>query len=434
MPVQKLTKRLVDALRPLPDADVMVWDSELKGFGVRVKPTGAKAYVIQYRTRQRVGRRLTLGSTSLLTVEEARRKAAKHLVEVRDGADPAQQRHDDRAARTLDQVWDAFVDGYLDPAQRKVKPITRESYVVLYDRHVRGRFGKRPIDAITEEDLRKFHAGLSGTPYSANRTLAALSSCWSYTFGKRHNPCIGLRRFKEEEVQRRLSPGELRALGEAMRAFARLPTRHPSLAPFFLLTALTGTRKGEWLIARWRMVDWESGLLWLEDSKTGGKPVEIPALALQVLEVVRERARSVGAFEPDAFVLPGRLAGKPLVNPYKAWDVIRQQAGTPNLRIHDLRHLFGTVSHRSGASQKTVAMLLGHSQLKTTERYIHGYDEDRKAAAELTAGQLSKAMRLVTSARTGASAAKRLLDAGQSPARASARPSERPRQQKKQAR
>jgi len=98
----KLTKRAIDGLKPdASGRDVFVWDDELKGFGVRIKPSGAAAYLIQYKTPQRKTRRLAFGKVTILTPEEARAKARKLLAEVADGADPSSDRHANRSALTI---------------------------------------------------------------------------------------------------------------------------------------------------------------------------------------------------------------------------------------------------------------------------------------------------------------------------------------------
>jgi len=92
----KLTKRVVDAIRP--DAtghDVFVWDTgdgSLKGFGVRMKPSGAATYLVQYRTKEGRTRRLALGRVRVLTPDEARALASDILKQVALGGEPSAER------------------------------------------------------------------------------------------------------------------------------------------------------------------------------------------------------------------------------------------------------------------------------------------------------------------------------------------------------
>lgn len=414
----KLTKRLIDAIDPTPDRDVWIWDSEVRGFGVRMKPSGTNSFVLQYRNRFGRSRKLTIGSVQVFSVEQARDRARKHLVAIRDGEDPAEDRELDRAAVTLGQAWDRYLRDYARP---KKKPSSVASDVALWDRFLSSSWSKKPVAAITRGDVRSLHAKLSGTPYQANRLIALLSRIftlsetdWGYREGL-PNPCRGLERYREQSRERLLSEDELQRLGQALKNFASRDDRLPSFAPFFALTILTGTRKGEWISARWRDVDFARGLLVLPDSKTGAKVVELPRPALAILEAWRAR---FPAFKSDDHVLPGRKAGEPIKHPYRAFKEILREAGIEDLRIHDLRHLFGSVSHREGASQRVVAMLLGHRQLSTTERYLQAHFEERKAAAETTAQAIESALQITseaTSSDTRQDASRTASTSGEAP-------------------
>jgi hypothetical protein len=95
----KLTKRVVDAARKAA-GDVFLWDDEIPGFGLRIKPSGAKSFIVQYRNANGRSCRLTVGRYGVLTVEEGRKEAKLALAEVLKGADPAEsragaRRHDD---------------------------------------------------------------------------------------------------------------------------------------------------------------------------------------------------------------------------------------------------------------------------------------------------------------------------------------------------
>jgi len=110
----KLSKRTVDAIRPDPTGrDVFVWDSgdgALKGFGVRMKPSGAAAWLVQYRTKEGRTRRLVLGKLSVLTPDEARTIAGEKLKEVTKGGDPSAERHRTRReALTISELADLYV-------------------------------------------------------------------------------------------------------------------------------------------------------------------------------------------------------------------------------------------------------------------------------------------------------------------------------------
>jgi len=108
-----ITKRTVEALRP-GERDVVAWDDRLRGFGVRVKPSGVRSYLIQYRNKHGRSRRLTLGEHGKITAEKARELAERHFAAVKEGRDPAEER---RAAREAPTVR-SFAERYLSRARR----------------------------------------------------------------------------------------------------------------------------------------------------------------------------------------------------------------------------------------------------------------------------------------------------------------------------
>src|SRR5262249_53373312 len=123
-PMAKLTKRVVDALRPDPyGKDVFAWDAgdgALKGFGIRMKPSGAASYLVQYRNKEGRTRRLVLGKLGTLTPDQSRRLAAEAVRGVAEGDDPSAER---RAVRGAISVAD-LCDLYLAGARNRIKNST----------------------------------------------------------------------------------------------------------------------------------------------------------------------------------------------------------------------------------------------------------------------------------------------------------------------
>jgi hypothetical protein len=122
--MSKLTKRFVDSLRPdRSGKDLFYWEGgngALKGFGVRLKPSGAGAFMIQYRNAEGRTRRMVIGKIGTLTVEEARGLARDRLIAVTKGADPSADRHAVRGAMTVGELLDL----YLRNADGRIKPST----------------------------------------------------------------------------------------------------------------------------------------------------------------------------------------------------------------------------------------------------------------------------------------------------------------------
>ena len=129
---------------------------------------------------------------------------------------------------------------------------------------------------------------------------------------------------------------------------------------------------------KWEHVDQALGFLRLPDSKTGARIVTLGAPALQLLAGVPQ-------FEGNPYVFPGERRGHHLVGLPKVWRKARDRADLPSLRLHDLRHAYGSVAATSGAGLFIVAKLLGHADLKSTQRYVHLADDPVRAMADQTA-------------------------------------------------
>src|SRR5262245_55931925 len=106
----KLTKRTVAGVALDPGRDIYIWDDEVRGFGLRVKPTGVRSFIVQYRNSSGVSRRITIGKSGILTVEEARMLAKRALADVINGGDPAAKRSEQRRAMTMRQLCRAYLE------------------------------------------------------------------------------------------------------------------------------------------------------------------------------------------------------------------------------------------------------------------------------------------------------------------------------------
>jgi len=238
----KITKRVVDLLRPdTSGLDVFKWDAgdgALKGFGVRVKPSGAKSYFVQYRNSEGRTRRLVLGRVGELTPDQARELASDRLKQVRLGGDPSAERHAARAGITVAEVCDL----YLADAKGRIKATTLAMDRSRIECHVKPLIGRRAVAGLTRRDIERFQAdvaagktakprkekGRSGRTAGgrgvASRTVGMLGAI--FEFAKRHgtiedNPARGIRRFADNKLRRFLNADELRALGVAMRKAQR---------------------------------------------------------------------------------------------------------------------------------------------------------------------------------------------------------------------
>jgi hypothetical protein len=216
-----ISKRGVDQLKPA-SREYFVWDRDLKGFGLRVQPTGEKSYVVKYRAgsgRKAPTRRVTLGRVGTITPDEARKLAKVGLGSVAHGLDPAAVKAARRSALTLKELANLFLSEHVEA---KRKPATASHYRDILQRIVLPELGTRQGEKVTTSDLARLHVRMKKRPYQANRMLAVVGSLYAFA-GKRKlvpggfNPVRGIDRYPEKGRERFLSEQELARLGGAIR-------------------------------------------------------------------------------------------------------------------------------------------------------------------------------------------------------------------------
>ena len=380
----KITKRIVDALRP-HDRERVVWDDEIRGFGVRVHPTGKRVYIVKYRHKGRVVK-TTIGPHGPIAPAEARARAAEIITAARTGKDPAAVggRHGARGP-TMAELARRFLEEYVSS---HCKPGTRTVYRSALENHVIPRLGNRRVADIERADIVALHHELRATPYQANRTVQILSRFFTLSeiWGLRpdgSNPCRHVKRFREEKRERFLSDAEYGRLGAALKQGEEQGLEPPAVTAAIRLLMLTGCRRSEILTLHWEHVDLEAGELRLPDSKTGAKVVHLGDPAVAVLRAVPRR-------EDDPFVIAGSRPGRPIKDLHHYWQRIRTRAGLEGVRIHDLRHSYASGGLLVGEGLPMIGKLLGHSNVHMTARYAHLANDPLKSAANRIANRIAE--------------------------------------------
>ena len=157
----KLTKRAIATIVPDSTRDKCIWDDEVRGFGLRIKSTGVRSFIVQYRNSSRVSRRITLGKVGVLTVEEARTLAKRALADVIKGGDPAEKRSEERKAMTVRQLCHAYVEAsdkglIMGKCGQPKKPSTRYVDQGRITRHILPLLGNRLVRDLTIPDIARF--------------------------------------------------------------------------------------------------------------------------------------------------------------------------------------------------------------------------------------------------------------------------------------
>jgi integrase len=348
----KITKRMVDGIAPPVSGEVNLWDSEVPGFSLRVRATGSKVYVAEYRNQAQRKRRVTLGPHGRLTVEQARDLARQVLAAAAQGRDPAEDRQESRSAPALEDLASRYVEQHATPKKKSSSVEADKRLLRLY---ILPALGRRKVAEIGLKDIADLHHAMRNTPPQANRMLALLSKMFNLAerWGLRtqgSNPCRWVDRYPEKHRERFLSAAEIARLGAVLD---EEEATEPLVVLAIRLLLLTGARRNEVLTLRWSDVDFERSALCLPDSKTGAKmiPVGPPVLAL---------LSAAPRLEGNPYVIPGRRAGGRLVGLFRPWARIRERAELGELRLHDLRHSFASIGAAAGLGLPILGSILGH--------------------------------------------------------------------------
>lgn len=370
----KLTKRVVDQIVP-GDAEAMHWDDELKGFGLRVWPSGRKVYVVMSRVKGRL-RRITIGPHGPITPEQARIRAHEIISEAKAGRDPAKELDQARKAPTMKGLGERFLKEHVAV---RCKPSTQAEYKRSVELFINPKLGTRKATDIERQDIAELHQGLRHIPYQANRTLGVLSKMFNLAeiWGVRpdgSNPCLHVKKYAEEKRERFLNATEYANLGKVLRDIEKDGSETQSAVNAIRLLMLTGCRLGEIITLKWGYVDLAARELRLPDSKTGAKVVHFGKTAADILKKIKR-------IDGNPWVITGKKDGARLNDLQHPWRRIRAKAGLGELRIHDLRHSYASDALALGEGLPMIGKLLGHTQVQTTARYAHLANDPVKLAA-----------------------------------------------------
>ena len=406
MPTAKLNKRTVDALEPPAEKQIVLWDCEIRGFGVRVLPSGLKTFIVQYRNPEGIKRRINLGRFGVITVDQARDLAKIKLGAVAAGADPA-----DEARRARNEMNVAeLCDWYLTDARagrilgRKNRPIKASSLDMDESRirtHIKPLLGKRIARHLTIADVEAMQTDVmngktekartggrggkaTGGPGVAGRCVGTLQAILGHAKHKgllAEHPTKGAKKLAGKKRTRRLSVAEIEALGKAM-AYAEHNGENPTALAVIRTLLLTGYRREEAQAMERNWINPMGGFVAFPDTKGDA---QIRAIGPEAIKVVVAQAEIAG----NPHVFPSTTADGPYTAASACLQRVCQLAGITGVTPHTLRHTFGSIAGELGFSELTIRAMLGHASQNVTQDYIH-IDEALKLAVRRTSDEIAR--------------------------------------------
>ena len=408
----KITKRIVDQLKPSGASDQFVWDSELRGFGIRVKrKTGAASYLINYRTPEGRQRRLAFAKIGTLTPEEARRKAIRHLADIANGVDPSGERHLARATMTVGDLCDRYMEAADSGLVMTRFGRPKRASTILIDRgrvarHIKPCIGQIAITKLTRADVQRMvdritqgktagafktkprgKAVVTGGAGTAARVVEFFGGIWTWA-GRRGlvsapNPVRGGERAARGTRDRILSDAELARLGGTLD---EMQVRYPHATAVIRLIAMTGMRYDEAQGLQWCEIDLARRCLVLKETKTGRSTRPLGDSAAEFLVALRPH-------NERGWVFPNAKGTRPA-------DLERQiaglfnAAGLPDARSQTLRRTFASTAAAEGYSDAVVGELIGHARRGVTAvHYIRLPERILVTAANSVSARVAAAMK-----------------------------------------
>jgi integrase len=350
---------------------------------LEVRSTGGKTYYLKYRTPHHDLRQHKIGDAKSITFDKARQSAQKLRSIVVLGGDPAEDRKVLRAVPTLSEYVEQT---YIPTIQRTRRNVS--SSLSFLRRHLLPKFGSLHLDQLTSEMIREYHLVLLEKGYApamANKLPIMLTVIYNSAKklkipGTDRNPATEVKPFTLNNARERyLTPEEIKRLMDALDL--SLNTQLKSIVSLLLLT---GARKREILDARWEHVDFDRRTLWVPLSKIGkSRYIYLSAQAVDLI-------RSLPRFPQCQWMIPNPKTLLPYADAgfFVSWNNARKRAGLPEVRLHDLRHTAASVLVQANVPIFTVSRILGHTQIKTTQRYSHLAEETLLAATETASNAL----------------------------------------------
>ena len=365
MPTVNLSPQVVkDACCPKDKRKCDLFDSNCKGLMLEIRATGGKTYYLRYQDTRGRTRQLRLALEQDVTLLQARKLAEKKRNLIALGQDPCEEKEQAKKVPT----FASFIEDQYLPYVKSYKR-SWDTDVSLLKNHLLPRFSAKYMDEITRQDIVKMHSerkASGAAAGSANRLLIMMRYIFNLAVrwevpGIKANPTKGVPLMEENNKKERYL-----TVDEAQRLYDAVCKSQNTMLQYIVpMLILTGARKREVLDAKWEDFDF-TRRIWRIPMSKSGKPRRVPLSdgALNILSTMPRDMKCEWTF-------PNPDTKKPYVSIFCAWDTARESVGLGDVRVHDLRHSHASFLVNAGRTLYEVQHILGHTQVKTTQRYAH---------------------------------------------------------------
>lgn len=406
----KLNKRSVDSLLPPSKGQAVLWDTEVRGYGVRVLPSGTKTFILQYRNPEGIQRRINIGRYGVITVDQARDQAKLFLASVIKGEDPADETRRARKGMTVAEMceWyltEARAGNILGRMNRPIKASSLDMDESRIKTHIIPLLGKRVVAQLSVADVEQMQSDVkngktakartggrggqaTGGAGVASRCLGTLQAIIGHAKHKgllAAHPTQGAKKLASAKRTRRLSVAEIETLGKAI-AFAERNHENPVALGVLKTLLLTGYRREEAQAMQRSWVNAAGGFVSFPDTKGGA---QVRAIGPAALKIVQSQPEILG----NPYVFASETGAGPYTAVSSCLDRVCKLAGISGVTPHTLRHTFGSIAGELGFSELTIRAMLGHASQNVTQDYIH-IDEALKLAVQRTSDEIARLLDL----------------------------------------
>ena len=346
----------------------VIWDEDIKGFGLRIHPSGKKVYILQIRDKNKIQHKQTIGDINQIKLKDAKLLAKKTISKCLLGENPFEK---DKSILFKD-----FINQYIEKVSSKTKSMKSQlNEKSLYKLYLLPYFGNLKLTEVTSNKIRRLMFDMSNKPIMANKAYNLISHMFNMAIEwglAESNPIKRIKKFPEERRNIFLNFKQIKELLNVLE----LDGSKTSLAIKMMI--LTGARKSEVLNATFEQFDltnnyWNKPCNTTKQRKTHTIPIGIKVI--HIVEQLKKMSKNNFLFS--------NYKGKPMIDIKRKWHVIRNQIKMPHLRLHDLRHSFASFMVNKGVPIRHISELLGHTNIQTTLRYAHVFDESLKKAVNL---------------------------------------------------